>query len=202
MPIDIRQGDGVPGVEIGLTGDEAAQLFSSSWLGVGLMSGYSESLKAKLVQKMAAPGGPSATALAEEVGISQSTLSRWLRAGRVSGMASKTPRRPQDWTAAEKLEAVLEASSLDEEALGGFLRRKGLYRTHLDQWRQEMLRGLEAKKLRSRSSGKSRQVRELEKQLRRKDAALAETAALLVLKKKAQAIWGDEDDDTASRSGG
>ena len=43
-------------------------------------------------------------------------------------------------------------------------------------------------------------MRELEKQLRRKDKALAEAAALLVLQKKAQAIWGDEDDDTGAKS--
>ena len=165
------------------------------------MSPYSETLKSKLVQKMSAPGGPSATALAEEVGIHQSTLSRWLRAVKVEGMTNKKSRRPQDWTAAEKLEAVLEAAALSEEALGGFLRRKGLYRTHLDQWREQMLHGLEAKKQRSRSTAKERQVRELQKELRRKDAALAETAALLVLKKKARAIWGDEDDRTPPRSG-
>lgn len=165
------------------------------------MSPYSESLRSKLVQKMSAPGGPSATALAQEVGISQSTLSRWLRAVRVEGMTNKKSRRPQDWTAAEKLAAVLEAAPLSEEALGGFLRRKGLYRTHLDQWREQMLHGLEANKQRSRSTAKERQVRELQKELRRKDAALAETAALLVLKKKAQAIWGDEDDRTPPRSG-
>ena len=56
---------------------------------------------------------------------------------------------------------------------------------------------------RSRSMKKSpeaRRIRELEKELRRKDKALAETAALLVLKKKANAIWGDEDDDTAPSS--
>lgn len=165
------------------------------------MSPYSETLKSKLVQRMSAPGGPSATALAEEVGIHQSTLSRWLRAVKVEGMTNKKSRRPQDWTAAEKLEAVLEAAPLSEEALGGFLRRKGLYRTHLDQWREQMLHGLEAKKQRSRSTAKERQVRELQKELRRKDAALAETAALLVLKKKARAIWGDGDDGTPPRSG-
>ena len=142
------------------------------------MSPYSESLRSKLVQKMSAPGGPSATALAQEVGISQSTLSRWLRAVRVEGMTNKKSRRPQDWTAAEKLAAVLEAAPLSEEALGGFLRRKGLYRTHLDQWREQMLHGLEANKQRSRSTAKERQFRTLQKELRRKDAALAETAAL------------------------
>jgi len=166
---------------------------------------YSEAFKKKMVQRMAVPGGPSANALAEEVGVDQSTLSRWRkRAARVEDMTnkrSKRSRRPQDWTAAEKLEAVLQAASLSEDDLGGYLRREGLYRTHLEQWREQMLRGLGVKKQRSTKTAEGRRVRELEKELRRKDAALAETAALLVLKKKAQAIWGDEDEATPRRSG-
>ncbi len=171
------------------------------------MSPYSEAFKSKMVQKMAVPGGPSANALAQDVGVDQSTLSRWRRqAARVDGMRrEKSPqaRRPQDRTSAEKLGAVLEASSLSEEELGGFLRREGVHRSHLEQWRQQMLRGLEEKPPRRRSTktAEGRRLRELEKDLRRKNAALAETAALLVLKKKAQVIWGDGDDDTAPRSG-
>ena len=168
---------------------------------------YSEAFKAKMVQKMSTPGGPSANELAREVGVNQSTLSRWRRrAARVDAMAKKketTSRRPQDWTAAEKLDAVLEAAELSDEQLGGFLRRQGLHQTHLEQWRQQMLLGLNEKPLRRRSalSAEGRRIRELEKELRRKDAALAETAALLVLKKKAQAIWGDGGGDTRPKSG-
>ncbi len=173
---------------------------------VGKMQ-YSEAFKSKMIQRMSVPGGPSANALAQEVGVHQGTLSRWLRrAGRVQGMSdetSKKSRRPQDWTAAEKQEAVLKATGLPDEQLGSFLRREGLHRAHLEQWRQLMLRGLEEKPNRGRSAKtvEGRRIRELEKELRRKDAALAETAALLVLKKKAQAIWGDEDDATPRKSG-
>ena len=168
---------------------------------------YSEAFKAKMIQRMSVPGGPSANALAREVGVGQSTLSRWHRhAAKVFGMSNeqgKKSRRPQDWTASEKQEAVLKAAALSDEQLGSFLRREGLHRTHLAQWRQQMLRGLEEKPRRSRSpkSAEGRRIRELEKELRRKDAALAETAALLVLKKKAQAIWGDEDDVTRLKNG-
>lgn len=162
---------------------------------------YSESFKAEMVRKMAVPGGPSANTLAEEVGVHQSTLSRWLRQGaKVTGM-SKKARRPQDRSATEKLEAVLEAASLSDEELGSFLRREGLHRTHLEQWRQQMLSALDTTKTRRKSAAENRRIRDLEKEVRRKDAALAETAALLVLKKKAQAIWGDGDDDTTARSG-
>ena len=165
---------------------------------------YSEAFKSKMVRKMASPDGPSANALAQDVGVHQSTLSRWLRqAGRVEEM-KKRGQPSRSWSAAQKLEAVLEAASLSEEDLGPFLRRKGLYRKDLEQWRGEMLKGLEQPQPRRRPSSKTpegRRIRELEKELRRKDAALAETAALLVLKKKAQAIWGAEDDNTPRRRG-
>jgi len=165
---------------------------------------YSEAFKSKMVRKMASPGGPSANALAEDTGVHQSTLSRWLRqAGRVEGM-KKRDQPSRSWSATQKLEAVLEAAPLSEDDLGPYLRRKGLYRRDLEQWREEMLKGLETPKRRRRPPSKSpegRRIRELEKELRRKDAALAETAALLVLKKKAQAIWGAEDDGTPRRRG-
>ena len=115
-----------------------------------------------------------------------------------------TPKRPEDWSPEEKLKAVLEAASLSEDQLGTFLRRKGLHETHLQQWRLQMLNGLgkvSVDKKPKRRAADTRRIRSLEKELKRKDKALAETAALLVLKKKVQEIWGDEDDPTAPRSG-
>jgi len=53
----------------------------------------------------------------------------------------------------------------------------------------------------SRRNPDVKRIRSLEKELRRKDKALAETAALLVLKKKVQEIWGDEDENTTRRNG-
>ncbi len=164
---------------------------------------YSEAFKSKMVRKMSAPHGPSANALSADVGVHQSTLSRWQReAARVVGMKSNG-KSYQSRSAAQKLEAVLEASSLSDHDLGPYLRRNGLYRKDLEQWREQMLKGLETKLKRRRTSKtpEGRRIRELEKEVRRKDAALAETAALLVLKKKAQAIWGAEDDDTTRRRG-
>ena len=89
-----------------------------------------------MVRRMVGPDRITATALAVEVGVPQPTLSRWLReAATVSSMVTddnKKPaeaprRRPQDWTAEEKLRAVLDASGLDEQELGAFLRRNGLH---------------------------------------------------------------------------
>jgi transposase-like protein len=110
------------------------------------------------------------------------------------------PRRPQDWTAEEKLQAVKEASGMSEEELGAFLRSKGLHDAHLKEWRKKAEEGARAA-LSSQGEAKARRsnsqkIRELERELRRKDKALAEAAALLILKKKLKALWGDEEDAT------
>ncbi len=165
---------------------------------------YSTAFKAKIVRQLASPGGPSASALSKEVGVCQTTLSRWLReAGdRVTAMNKPMKKRPRDWSPEEKMAAVVEASSVSEEQLGAFLRRKGLHQAQLEQWRGTMLSALGSEhKPKAKSSQQARRLRELEKELRRKDKALAEAAALLILKKKAQAIWGDEADSTEPRSG-
>jgi transposase-like protein len=183
---------------------------------------FSEAFKSKMVQRMMGPRAASASALSAELGISQPTLSRWLRQAqaRVPAMSTPVPpkpapivptpavvsakpgptakpRRPEDWSAEERLRAVVEASRLSDAELGAFLRSEGLHEATLREWRASALEGLGPQR-----SGRPEQkrIRELEKQLRRKDKALAEAAALLVLQKKVQAIWGDEDDDTEPRS--
>ena len=114
-----------------------------------------------------------------------------------------TGKRPQDWSAEEKLQAVIEAAAVSEEDLGAFLRRQGLHEAQLTQWRQLVLSGLKQapKRPGKASTGPDRRVRELERELARKEKALAEAAALLILKKKVREIWGDEDDNTQQKSG-
>ena len=104
-------------------------------------------------------------------------------------------RRPQDWTAEEKLNAVLEYEKLEEEEQRGkYFRAKGLHSVHIERWKQEIIEGLKSSKL-VKKDPRAKRIKELERELRRKDKALAETAALLVLKKKAQAIWGEREDE-------
>jgi hypothetical protein len=91
---------------------------------------------------------------------------------------------------------VTDAAALSERELGEFLRREGLHEAQLAEWRKAALEALAGAAKPAHGSPPARRVRELEKQLRRKDKALAEAAAILVLQKKAQAIWGDGDDDT------
>ena len=98
----------------------------------------------------------------------------------------------------------MEAVSLDDEQLGAFLRKKGLHQTHLEQWRFQMIEGLQngsSKNKARKNKSDAKRIRALEKEINRKDKALAEKAALLVLKKKVQEIWGDEDDPIAGSNG-
>lgn len=168
---------------------------------------YSRKFRAKMVQRMSGPGGESATALSGKVGVPQATLSRWLReAGMVGGMNEKREesppgaseaRRPEDWTAEEKLKVVAEAMGLDDAELGILLRREGVHEAQLMNWREALLGSLDPVGQRGASVAQERrQIRKLERELKRKDKALAETAALLVLQGKARALWGDEGDDT------
>ncbi len=144
----------------------------------------------------------SATALAKETGVAQATLSRWLHAaGNVKPVADSPteatpPRRPQDWSPAEILDAVAETSRMGPEELGAFLRRRGLHEAQLREWRECLVAALGGGKGRKADKAQSRRIRELERELLRKDRALAETAALLVLQKKVREIWGDADGGT------
>lgn len=104
-----------------------------------------------------------------------------------------TKKRPQNWTAQEKMQAVIAYEGMDETEQGLYLRGQGLYSVDIQRWREEMLEALSKK--RKTKDPKDRRIHELEGDLRRKEKALAETAALLVLKKKAQAIWGDSEDE-------
>jgi len=114
-------------------------------------------------------------------------------------LSPRTKRSPQDWTPEERLAAVVEAGSLKEEELGAFLRREGLHSATLGEWSKTVWSaGLEALRppKRAISSKEAKQIKHLEKELLRKDKALAETAALLVLSKKVRALWGGEGSDT------
>jgi transposase len=141
---------------------------------------------------MIGPARERPTDLASETGIPLATLSRWRLDATdrpVEAMMTDTSTR----SAAEKLRLVLEASALTDRELGEFLRREGVHEAELTAWRRRATEALGAKQSPAARS-QSRQVRGLERELRRKEKALAELAALLVLQKKAQTLWEDVDD--------
>jgi transposase len=176
---------------------------------------YSNNFKSAMVRKLTGPKAISANALSREVGVSQTVLSRWLRlAGEqvvsVPGQSCQGPmsvtraKRPKDWTPEEKLRVVIEAQSLSEEEFGTFLRKNGLHEAHLKEWREQILSALSQRSSRkpSKSPSEQHQIRELEKELNRKDKALGEAAALLVLQKKARILFGGDEDEPTRKGNG
>ena len=171
---------------------------------------YSTGFKARMVQRLSAPERESGASLSRETGVPQSTLSRWRnQAGRVrvrgvmhegsmtnDARPGAVPRRPKDWSAEEKLRFVVKAMTVSDEELGELLRRSGLHEADYQAWKTTMLGALKVPAKRGSSSKERKKLQKLERELRRKDKALAETAALLVLQGKTQALWGDEGDDT------
>jgi transposase-like protein len=163
------------------------------------MRHYSAELKDSMVQKLCSPGGPSALQLSKSTGISQTALSRWKR--QAGGISVVKDRRPQDWTPEEKLKAVFEAASLNGEALGEFLRKNGLHSSDLEAWKKEALSEAAVKKNRGRPRKDPELVaaleenKQLKRDVRRKEKALAEQTALVILQKKVQELWGKDEDD-------
>lgn len=168
---------------------------------------YSEKFKARMISRLVGPNRISAKQLSREVGVGQPTLSLWLRqaGGKVSDVKNEkrdreaSQRRPEDWTPQEKLKAVMEAEALDDVDLGSWLRRKGIKEEHLRHWQETLIERaadvFAPKEPRVNAESRKR-LKELERELQRKDKALAETAALLVLQGKMQALWAEGDDST------
>jgi transposase-like protein len=163
------------------------------------MTRYPEEQKARLIEQMLPPQAIPVPQVSQETGIPKDTLYGWRRqACRARGLplmeATNTKAR---WSSGEKFAMVVETAALNDTELGEYCRKRGLYPEQLQGWRQrcEQANGATVAQRTSADGGsEARRVRELERELRRKDQALAETAALLVLRKKAEAIWGAERD--------
>lgn len=140
--------------------------------------------------------------IALDLGIGYSTLQRWITLAKNHELETKNngnhmtaEKCPQDWSLEERLNAIIECASLNEADLNEYCRAKGLYPHHIKQWKQDFAKGPSTKPVVSDSKQLKQEIKQLQKELNRKDKALAETAALLVLKKKADALWGFNEDD-------
>jgi transposase-like protein len=160
---------------------------------------YTEDFKESMVKRMMPPNPASVAQLVKETGVSDVTLYKWRKDYRNRGLAVPADNsNPENWSAEDKLAVVIETATLNEAQLSEYCRSKGLYAEQIEQWKAAAMSGyqhheqVEKEKGRSRQEDK-KQIRKLETELRRKDKALAETAALLVLAKKCEAIWGDEE---------
>lgn len=106
---------------------------------------------------------------------------------------SKPDTHRRSWSSAEKFAVVLETATMNEAERAEYARRKGLYVEEIAAWTAACRDANGALVERPENRVDKKRIHELERELHRKEKALAEAAALLVLRKKAQAIWGDED---------
>ncbi len=165
------------------------------------MPQYSEEFREQTVCKMMMPNAMSVAQVSRETGVSEQTLYNWRNRFRHEGKAVPAdPSNPENWSGENKLAVVIETAGLNEEELAEYCRRKGLYVEQVTRWRDAAIVGTETQRPLSAAERREllqerKKTRTLEKELRRKEKALAETAALLVLQKKAQVIWGDGEDD-------
>lgn len=173
---------------------------------------FSQSFKVQAVEKaLSRSNVTSLKEISDSFGVGQSTLQKWIVKARnqefetisnegISSVGGRVKeRRPQDCSPEEKLDMIIRCAVLSEDEVSQLCREQGLYPHHVKQWKQDFVSGaavstpvnspLEAKHLRHENKA-------LKKELNRKDKALAETAALLVLQKKVHAIWGNDEDSS------
>lgn len=157
------------------------------------MARYSNEYKERAVARLLPPESAEISALSQELGVSVATLERW----RAEALSRPAPERV--WTAAARLQAVIATAAMDEAQRNAWCREKGIFPSDLEQWRESAMAALarpdEARATPQETREDRRRIKELEKDLRRKEKALAETTALLVLSKKLEAIFppgGDE----------
>lgn len=161
---------------------------------------YSPERKEAVIKKMLPPESKTIAALAAEEGISEATLYNWRRDARSRGrLLPDGDTTPDGWSARDKFAAVVETAPLNETERAEYCRQRGLYPEQIDAWRTACEQAndwaQESAERQQRSFRDERKRRQtLERELARKEKALAETAALLTLRKKAQAIWGDDED--------
>lgn len=162
---------------------------------------YSEDVKESVIRKMMPPNAVSVPQLAKETGVSDVTLYKWRKDFRNRGIAVPSDQSKSDnWSAEDKLAVVIETAALNAVELSEYCRSKGLYPEQVVQWKASALTGYQRSAQSKKENRRHRQddqkkIKRLERQLLRKDKALAETAALLVLSKKCEAIWGVDEED-------
>lgn len=168
---------------------------------------FTEAYKIQAVQKaLTRSDDCNLKDVADSLGVGFSSLSKWIRqaknhefemASEIEVKMISNEKRPQDWTLKERLNIVIKCAVLDEQAVNALCREHGIYSHHIEQWKVDFVSGKQSPSTVIKSSDVKNLKAEnkaLKKELNRKDRALAETAALLVLQKKVNTLWGDDED--------
>ena len=166
------------------------------------MTHYSPERKAAVLKKLLPPQSLAVAELARQEGISDVTLYTWRKQAKARGdVVSGSGKVPEDWPAEAKLAVVIETAGQSEAERSQYCRAKGLYPEQVRAWRQACITGQQSATAlkqteREQARADKKRIRELELELNRKERALAEAAALLVLRTKLNALWGDDNGDS------
>ena len=156
---------------------------------------FLEEQKRMWVKKFLSRGSKSIEVFCRENALSSTVIYKWINIyGRTDDM-KPLAKTPQNWTPEEKFKAVMAFDSLPVEEQGAYLRREGVHADHIEMWREKMQKSLEPESTDKRTERGELvyKIQGLEKELLRKEKALAEAAAIIILKKKVDLIWGNED---------
>jgi transposase len=160
---------------------------------------YSEKFKQSSVEKLLAPGSPGLSATARKIGVGPTTLFGWKKKYASHSIMKKSKEKIiRNWSFEEKFQALLETTNLNENDLGEYIRRNGLYSSDLESFKKDILDFAPTKgrnKLAPEVNDLRKQKKNLEKDLARTKNALAEQSARIILLKKSHEIWGDPEDD-------
>jgi len=157
------------------------------------MARYGEAFRNRAVARLLPPESAEVGEVSREIGVSVQTLERWRED------AQSRPALGRAWTARARLEAVITTAAMDETGKSAWCREHGVYPAELERWCASATAALaepeEARASPQATRQDKKRIKELERELLRKDRALAETAALLVLSKKVAAIFNKGEDE-------
>ena len=163
--------------------------------------------KAEIIKRMLAPNNESVPSLSKETGLTKSRLYEWRRKElKRLGVGDQSKKKSEKYTSEDKFMIVMETFGMTERELGDYCRSKGLFRESILSWRTACTKANVKASLSSKPDNDDEALKSdlkkaqdaqkaLEKELRRKEKALAEMAALAVLRKKAQSIWGEDEEN-------
>ena len=161
---------------------------------------YSTERKQAVLKKMLPPNNMALRQLSREEGISEATLHKWRTAARGKGrLLPDADTGPGGWSSQDKFAAVVETVAMNTADLAEYCRQRGLFAEQISAWRTACEQANDwdhasSARMNRATRDEKKRNKVLERELARKEKALAEAAALLILRKKADAIWGGDED--------
>lgn len=162
---------------------------------------YSIEFQEQALSKARQRGARSVKDVANDLNMAVGTLRKWIgKSNRKDGVSKSGTQLPEDlpaqsWGPAQRLLALNQTHAMSPTQLHAWCREKGLFEHQLKAWGEAFCSATAPESRESRTALRELQVKHdgLQRELRRKEKALAEAAALLVLQKKFQALWEDEE---------